>query len=295
MGQLETRELRYFLAVADELHFGRAADRLGIAQPPLSRAVQRLERRLGVALLVRSSRRVELTAAGRVLRDEARAALERVEAAARRTRRAAALEPALVVVVKPGGDGGLLPDVLAAFEAGPDAAPVEMLMCGMGEHPGLLRDGRGDVALLHVTERTDRSGLDSEELLVERQVAVLPADHRLAAHTAVHLADLDDLAVPRVFRAAGDLPVREGGQLMQLVALGRAVAVVPESARAHLSRGLVGVPVLDAPPVSLHVAWPQASTSRAVAAFVRAAVAVAGARSERQAAPNARATARLSS
>lgn len=292
MVELETRELRYFLAVADELHFGRAAERLGIAQPPLSRAVQRLERRLGVPLLVRTSRRVELTAAGAVLRDEARAVLEHVAGAALRTRRAGEPGPALVVVVKPGGDGGLLPEVLAAYESDPDATPVELLMCKMGEHPGLLRDGRGDVALLHVTERTDRSGLDSLELLVERQVAVLPAAHPLAGRPALHLADL---AGEQVFRSFGDMPVGEGGQLMQLVSLGRAVAVVAESVRMRLARDLVAVPVLDAPPVALHVAWPEASTSQAVAAFVRAAVAVAGRHSERQTASNARATARLSS
>jgi DNA-binding transcriptional LysR family regulator len=86
---METRELRYFVAVAEELHFGRAAQRLGIAQPPLSRAIRQLERRLGVALLERTSRTVTLTEAGSVLLREGRAALDAVDAADRRTRRAA--------------------------------------------------------------------------------------------------------------------------------------------------------------------------------------------------------------
>ena len=73
-GCIETRELRYFVAVAEELHFGRAADRLGIAQPPLSRAISQLERQLGVPLLQRTSRRVTLTAAGAVLLDDDRLA-----------------------------------------------------------------------------------------------------------------------------------------------------------------------------------------------------------------------------
>ncbi|NED37050.1 LysR family transcriptional regulator, partial [Streptomyces sp. SID8499] len=80
---METRELRYFVAVAEELHFGRAAQRLGIAQPPLSRAIAALERRLGADLLERGSRGVALTGAGAVLLREARAALDAVEAAER--------------------------------------------------------------------------------------------------------------------------------------------------------------------------------------------------------------------
>jgi DNA-binding transcriptional LysR family regulator len=283
---METRELQYFVAVAEELHFGRAAERLGMAQPPLSRAIQRLERRLGVDLLVRTSRSVALTEAGEVLLAEARAALDRVAAAERRTRRAG--QRGLVVVVKPSGDGGLLPEVLAAYEADPAAARAEMLMCGMGEQTGMLRDGRGDVALLHVTARTDLTGLDSHELLAERQVAVLPPGHPLATRAALLLADL---AGERVIRSGDELPVRDGGQLVQLVAIGRVVAVLPESVRLRLGRDLTAVPVLDAPTVALHVAWPEGSTSRAVAAFVRAAVAVA----DRHTTSNARATARLSS
>src|SRR3954451_17045364 len=88
MDTLETRELRYFMAVAEELHFGRAAERLGMAQPPLSRAIQQLERRLGVSLLTRNRRGVSLTSAGEVLLHEGRAARDATTAAARRTRRA---------------------------------------------------------------------------------------------------------------------------------------------------------------------------------------------------------------
>src|SRR4029078_8975386 len=81
---VETRELRYFVAVAEELHFGRAAQRLGMAQPPLSRAIRQLERRLGVGLLERDRRGVAPTAAGEVLLHEGRAALGATAAAARR-------------------------------------------------------------------------------------------------------------------------------------------------------------------------------------------------------------------
>jgi DNA-binding transcriptional LysR family regulator len=88
MDRLETRELVYFVAVAEELHFSRAAERLGIAQPPLSRAMSRLERRMGVRLLERTSRHVELTPAGLVFLDECRSLLQGMDTAVQRTKRA---------------------------------------------------------------------------------------------------------------------------------------------------------------------------------------------------------------
>ena len=114
---MEVRELRYFIAVAEELHFSRAAERLGIAQPPLSRAIKQVERRLGVTLLVRSSRAVRLTPAGETLLREGRTALAAMTRAARHAQRAAQPEPRLILAMKPGGDGGLLPDLLTAYEA----------------------------------------------------------------------------------------------------------------------------------------------------------------------------------
>ncbi len=273
---VETRELAYFLAVARELHFGRAAESLGIAQPPLSRAIGRLERRLGVRLLERTSRRVTLTPAGETLLAEGAAALDAVTAAVRRTRRAGGTGPRLVLAMKPGGDGGgLLPAILSAYEREPDAVPVEMLL-GYGADRA-LRDGRADAALLY-TPRQDVTGLAVEELLEEPQVAVLPRAHRLAGRAEVSLADLDggDAPVARYGHGLDGLPpVTDGGQLMQLIALGRAVAVLPESMRGLLRDDLVAVPVRDAAPTTLVLAWPEASRSRALAAFVRSTAAVA--------------------
>jgi DNA-binding transcriptional LysR family regulator len=100
MDPLETRELRYFITLAEELHFGRAAERLGMAQPPLSRSIRQLERRLGVTLFERTSRAVRLTPAGAVLLAEGRSALDALAAAARRAQRAGQDEPRLVLAMK---------------------------------------------------------------------------------------------------------------------------------------------------------------------------------------------------
>ncbi|MCI4061603.1 LysR family transcriptional regulator [Micromonospora sp. R77] len=279
---METRELRYFVAVAEELHFGRAARRLGIAQPPLSRAIRQLERRLAVTLLERSSRAVALTVAGSVLLREARAALDAVDAAGRRTRRAALAptgEPGLVLVTKAGASGELLPKLLDAYAAEPDAVTVDVQLCGIGEQERLLRDGRADVALLH-RPYDSVSGFDSEELRTEQQVTVLPAGHPLTGRAELRMAEvaaLPDLPLPRWPRRDGSYPdgpgpvVRDHAQLYQLIALGRAAAVLPESCRVHLRADLATVPVPDAPTVTTVIAWPPHSRSRALAALVRTA------------------------
>jgi DNA-binding transcriptional LysR family regulator len=277
--------LRYFVAVAEELHFGRAARRLGIAQPPLSRAISRLERRLQAVLLERSSRAVTLTEAGAVLLREARAALEAVEAAERRTRRAAhapAGQAGVVLVTKAGASSELLAKLLDAHAAEPDAAGVDLVLCGMGEQGPMLRDGRADVALLHLPFDTT-AGLDTEVLCTEGQVAILPAGHPLAGRPRLRTADvtgLPDLPMPRWPGPDGTYPAgpgpraRDHAQLLQLIALGRACWIAPESCRTQLRGGLAAVPVPDAPKVTTVIAWPPHSRSRAVADLVRTAVRV---------------------
>ena len=279
---METRELRYFVAVAEELHFGRAAQRLGIAQPPLSRAIAQLERRLGVALLERTSRSVGLTEAGEVLLREGRAALDAVDAADRRTRRAALAatgDPGLVIVTKAGASTELLAKLLDAYAAEPGAVAVDVVLCGPAEQERLLRDGRADVALLH-RPFDSTAGFDTEELLTEGQVVLLPSGHPLAGRAHVQLSEvtaLPDLPLPRWPQRDGTYPagpgpeVRDHTQLLQLIALGRASAVLPESCRAQLRDGLAAVPVLDAPAVTTVIAWPPHSRSLALAGLVRAA------------------------
>jgi DNA-binding transcriptional LysR family regulator len=279
---LETRELRYFVAVAEELHFGRAAERLGIAQPPLSRAIRQLEHRLGARLLDRDRRGVALTEPGRVLLHEAREALDAVTAAAHRTQRAADPERRLVLATKAGASHELLQGILDAAAREPGATPVEVLLCEVGEQAGLLRTGRADVALMH-RPVDDLAGFDTEDLVTEGQVAILPAGHPLASRDRLTLAEVSDvpgLPIARWPRLDGTYPegpgpeVRTQSQLAQLVALGRTLLVIPASSRAWQWPEHVAVPVVDAPEITTVLAWPASSRSLAVAALVRSAAAL---------------------
>jgi len=275
---MESRELVYFVAVAEEQNFSRAADRLGIAQPPLSRAIQRLERRLRMRLLERTSRQVTLTHAGEVLLNEGRKALTSLAAAERLTLRAGR-EPRLVVVTKPGGDAGLLQPILARFAAHPDTVEVEVLICGIGEQKSLLRNGTADVALLRMPQ-DDLSGLATEDLLTERELVVLPRTHRLAGRASVRMVDLAGEIFPRwTDESPGSGPViTDTGQVAELIALGRITAVLPESVACRLGRDLVTIPV-DGRQTTLLAAWPEDRRDRALAAFIRTAAEVAATRS----------------
>ncbi|MCG8928132.1 LysR family transcriptional regulator [Lentzea sp. CC55] len=284
MDDLETRELRYFVAVAEELHFGRAAERLGIAQPPLSRAIVRLERRLGVRLLDRDRRGAALTEAGHVLLREARTALDAVSAAVRRTRRAADPDRPLVLVTKAGASHELLRALLDAVAADPGGPRVEVLLCEVGEQARRLRDGQADVAIMH-HPYDDLAGFDTVDVHVESQVAIVPATHPLADRESVTLAEVSavpDLPIARWPRLDGTYPdgpgpeVRTQSQLAQLVALGRTLLVIPASSRAWQWPEHVAVPVTDAPEVTTLLAWPPHGHSPAVAALVRSAARLRG-------------------
>ena len=289
MNDLEVRQLRYFVAVAEELNFGRAAARLGMAQPPLSRAIRNLERQLGVTLLERTTRQVRLTAAGEVLLRDARAALEAVTAAARRTREAGRPSPRLRVALKADVDGGLLPQILDAYCADDAALPPELVLGRFGEQPQALRDGRADVALL--LRPFDDHGLDSEPLLTEPLLAALAAADPLAARNQLRLADLADRRLPGGSPAshgrpagprAGQAPPASNlSEIFSLVETGSVVFFAPASvARRYPRPGIAYRPVTDLPDSTLALAWPQDARSPAVAAFVRAACAVAAAAHE---------------
>ncbi|MEC3993735.1 LysR family transcriptional regulator [Actinacidiphila sp. DG2A-62] len=274
---MESRAVRYFVAVAEERSFTRAAKRLGIAGPALSRAIRTLETELGVRLLERSTRVVELTEPGEVLLTHARPALEALDAAARRAVRASAPQRGLVLAVKADSDGGLLDALLAAVAADPDTGPVAVRLCGWREHTRLLRTGEADAALMF--EPYDPGGIDADVVAVEPRVAALPADHPLAGAGRVRLADLGIApadVLDRVEHDIGEHGVHDLAQLLALVGLGQAITVLPQSVAAQYPRRAVSyVPVEDCPPAALVIAWPEHSRSRGVAALVRAAAAVA--------------------
>jgi DNA-binding transcriptional LysR family regulator len=279
---VDSRELRYFIAVAEELHFGRAAQRLGIAQPPLSRTIIQLERRLGAPLLHRDSRPVSLTEAGTVLLHEGRSALEALEAAEHRAQRAALAaigKPSVVLAIKAGASSELLAKLLHAYAAEPDSIHVDVVLCGPGEQIRLLRNGHADLAILHppIDETT---GFDTEELLTEGQVAILPAGHPLTIRSYLNtgeLSDLADLPQPRWPRPDGTYPegpgpeVQNHSQLLQLIALHRTMMVAPESCRSQLREDVVAIPVIDASRITTVIAWPPRSRNRAVADLIQTA------------------------
>jgi DNA-binding transcriptional LysR family regulator len=277
---VESRPVRYFVAVAEERSFTRAAARLGIAAPALSRAIRSLETELGVRLFERSTRVVELTEAGHVLLAHARPALEALDAATRRAARASDPQRSLLLAVKADADGGLLEAILTATAAQPHADPVAVRLCGWKEHAGLLRTGEVDAALLY--EPFDSAGIDADVIATEPRVAALPVDHPLAGASAVRLADLgigvDDVD-DRTERDISEHGVRDLAQLLTLIGLGVTVTVLPRSVAANYPRSTVRyVPVEDCPPAALVIAWPERSRSRGVAALVRAATAVAASR-----------------
>ena len=264
MPDIELRELRYFLAVAEEQHFGRAAERLGIAQPPLSRAIQQLESRLGAQLFERTRRGAELTEAGRMLVTEARIVIDAAEAAVRRTRTAASGRRPLVLATKAGASLELVERLLAAAAERDNLPDVEVLLCEVGEQASLLRRGRADVAIMH-RPVDDLAGFETRDILTEGQVAIIPARHPLAARAELRMEEIrhvPDLPLARWPRLDGTYPegpgpeVRTQSVIAQLVALGRTLLVIPASSRAWQWPQHAAIPVLDAPEITTVLAWP---------------------------------------
>jgi DNA-binding transcriptional LysR family regulator len=308
MDDVEVRELRYFIAVAEELNFTRAAHRLGMAQPPLSAAIGKLERKLGIRLLDRTSRRVELTPAGAMLLAEGRTAVENLGAVVQRVRRQAVPGEFLTVVVKAGDGTGLVKQIARRCAEDPQVPEIRIVFSRAGDMTAAVRDGVADAAILRAP--FDSRGLDTEVLLAEPRVAALPADHRLADRREIRRVDLAGEPMPRWGDPAaasalafwtgtdtqpgsgalsappdpGNRPDRVGplvndmNQLLDAVALGQAVAFIPASvASRHAVPDLAFVPVTDLSPSTVVAAWPRGSRSTAIARFLRTAAEVAAA------------------
>jgi DNA-binding transcriptional LysR family regulator len=271
---MEIRQLRYFVTVAQTRHFGRAAERLHMAQSPLSQAIRQLESQVGATLFTRTTRRVELTPAGEAFLQDARRILDSVESAQTRVR---LIEAGNTGLLRVGATG------LAAFRQLPQLARI-----AARETPGLmlrfqpdlltpaqelaLAENRIDLAVLRPPLR--RTGLSSRLITRERLVLAVPGSHRLAGDEPVGLAELRDedfvgydapdsvvaTTVTQACLAAGFLPrrtheVSETSIILTLVAAGLGVALLPESVLTLRVDGVRYVPVADDVAVDLALAW----------------------------------------
>jgi DNA-binding transcriptional LysR family regulator len=285
---MELRHLRYFVAVAESLHFGRAAAQLQIAQPSLSHQIRQLEAELDTSLLSRTKRHVELTEAGRFFLDQARDILARTNRAsiiARRVGRSDAQR--LCVGFGYYMDQSDLAAVVGEFNTNHHEIQVEAKTLSVPSQFAWLRDGRLDVGFVRppVSDRT----LNSEVLLSEALVIALPPKHRLASKPRVSLAALENepfIVAPRdavpVFhgavlkacRAAGFVPhaPHEADQLQMMigmVAAGAGVALVPAAARKIKQYHLVYRPVHPSPDnLETAVAWRRDNASPTLAEFL---------------------------
>jgi DNA-binding transcriptional LysR family regulator len=239
---LDLRKLRYFAAVAEHQHFGRAAEQLYIAQPVLSRQIRALEQELGCPLLVRTTRSVQLTPAGEQLYEEARGVFRTVDAAVRRVHEIDQGVERLVVAFAPGLH---VSEAVRAFTAAHPGVQIELLHLNWWEQDAPLRDGRAHVGYLR--RPFDDTGLRAVPVGSEQKVACLPAAHPLARRRALTLADLDGETILDA-HARRTSSVEEK---FELIAAGHGIAMVPRSvARSYSRADLVYRPVTDAPPVA---------------------------------------------
>jgi len=278
---LDLRRVRYFLIVADELHFGRAAERLRIAQPALSRQVAALERELGVTLLDRSTRHVSLTHAGMAFMAEVRPIVDAADAAVRRVRLGQRGTSSLVVGFMPGlSVRHAVGEVLAQFPS----ASVELRELDWTNQAQMVRDGTVDVAVAR--RPFDANGLRVQDVAVERRGVLLPADDGLASRRSVSIRDVADRPVIRHRhggpwddywtvnpRPDGSAPVpgpvvETVPEKLAIVANGLAVTFLPRSAsRAYVHPDVTWVPLHDIDDSRISCVWLKGRTGRLVSAF----------------------------
>jgi DNA-binding transcriptional LysR family regulator len=285
---LDPRLLRTFLAVAETLHFGRAADRLHLAQASVSGHVKRLEATLDVALLARTSRTVALTPAGAVLAEHARRLEQATVAAVRETRRADRGETgSLAVGLAAAIPIDLVRSAVDTFRAARPEVVVELREAAWTDPSGGLADGAVDVAFLRPP--VDAAGVALEPLISEDRMAIIPATHPLTAREVLSIEDLvdepwagsDTDPVWRAFwtaEAERGAPARYATMISSLDGLfdavrhAGAVGLVPASAAERVvGTGVAFRPVADIAPTTVDVGWHPASEDPRVRAFVAVA------------------------
>ncbi|MDA2808391.1 LysR family transcriptional regulator [Nocardiopsis suaedae] len=277
-------QARAFVAVAEELHFGRAADRLRMTQPPLSRQIQKLEKALGVTLLLRGPRGAALTAAGEAFRDECRRLLDMAERAPRRAQLIASGQVGLVRLGYTAASSfSVLGPVLARIKDALPGVAVELHEMVTAQQLEAMRSGAIDIGLARPPFPPE--GVESAPLLTEPLVVAVPAGHRLSrrgtpvsgrelrdepmitysADQARYFSDL----VADLVEVRADQVTHTAAQILTLVALvgaGHGVALVPRSTRQLGMPGVEMVPLRESPAdaVRLHAVWPEASTNPAL-------------------------------
>jgi DNA-binding transcriptional LysR family regulator len=294
------RNLRYFAAVAEELHFSRAAERLHVSQPALSKQIRQLERELRFPLFRRDRRRVELTGAGEVLLPAARRLLADWEQAlAAATQRASEEGKLLYVGFQTSVGGGLYQDVAARFATLRPDWRLALRLHVWSDPTGGLLDRSADVAFLWLPAGADDQ-IEVAPLRGERKYVALPTGHRLARRRAVQMSDLLEepfVALPPEAGALRDHwlaledrgvhPVRIGAEArtadeaFEAVATGQGVVLLAEgNASVYARPGIVCRPVIGVQPSQLAIAWRRGDRRGAVRDFVAAAVEVAAASEE---------------
>lgn len=289
---MELRHLASFAAVAEELHFGRAAKRLQMAQPPLSQQIRQLERELGVQLFERSTRSVRLTSAGEAFLEPVRTVLEDIDIATRVARSAGRGEYGRVTLGFAGASShATLPRLARAVRASHPG--VELVMLGQTyAHRALAEVADGSLDLGFVRLPVTQPGVATRVIAEERLVCALPSDHRLARRRRIPVADLADepfVSFPartgsslrdvtvRTCEAAGHNPriVQEAPDsytILALVAMGVGVTLTLSSCMHIQQTGLVYRP-LAGPPVTLQtaLAWRRDNPSAALRSVLEVA------------------------
>jgi DNA-binding transcriptional LysR family regulator len=280
---VDLRRLRYFVAVAEELHYGRAAARLHIAQPVLSRQIRVLEDELHAELFRRDRRGTSLTAAGEQLLADAKPLLVNAEGLLRRVRAAGEGVSRFTIGFMP---GIMLTPVVRLLRSHHPGLDVRMLRTGWHDQVEVLRDGRADVGIVRLP--IDRTGLQVCPLYTEPRVAVVASSHRLAGKESVRIADLaadhllqDPDAVPEWRDVAVEVLTGERRKApvihsveekLELVAGGEGIAVIPLSTAKFYTRpGVEVIPVEDLGPNQVAAAFPAEVDSSLVREFVGAA------------------------